>query len=442
MRIIHLGIGNFTRAHQAWYTEHAPDAAQWGIAAFTGRSAAVADQLRPQNGLYHLLVRDPDGDRTELIGSLSAVLPADDLAAWRTCFADPQVAIVTSTITEAGYLYGSDGHLRSDAPQLAADVQALRNDPASDVVTAPAKLVAGLLARRAAGSGPISFCPCDNVPGNGAMVETVVTETARQVDATLLDWMGDNVTFVTTMVDRITPRATDADVETVARLTGFADAAPVVTEPFTEWVLSGTFIAGRPGWDAVGAQFVDDIEPFETRKLRLLNGAHTLMAYAGPILGSETVREAITEPRLRDWVEQWWAEAKRSSPLPASELDAYTDALRARFENPQIRHLLAQIAADGSQKVAIRAVQVLTSERAAGRSGEAAARTIAAWVLHLRGHGAPISDAAADDLTPLVAGDLASSVINVLGWLGVHDEGAADVALQQAVVLEEAGGIR
>lgn len=433
VRIVHLGLGNFSRAHLAWYTCHAPDAAAWGIAAFTGRSRTLADQLGPQDGLFHLVVRDPAGDRIELVDSLSAVHPAGDHAAWLRYFADPAVAIVTSTITEAGY-HSEDGRLAASHPDVAADLDALRADPGAPVITAPARFVAGLLARRDAGAGAITFCPCDNMPHNGDVVLAVVRDAARAVDPTLLAWIDEHVTTVTTMVDRITPRPDPGLAEVVAAATGIEDAAPVETEPFSEWVLSGRFAAGHPDWAASGATFAGDIAPFEERKLRLLNGAHTLMAYAGPLVGCETVRDAITHPRVGAWVEDWWREARRSVPLPASDLDDYVAALRARFANPRIRHLLSQIAADGSQKLPIRILPVLRSERAAGRAGVASCRALAAWVLHLRGLGVPVQDAGVGGWDDLRGLPLPDATTYVLARLGVYDP---DVARLVATLAEE-----
>jgi len=428
VRIVHLGVGNFFRAHQAWYTEHASDADAWGIAAFTGRSATVAEQLEPAEGLYTLVTQAPAGNVFEVISSLSAVHPAADLPAWRGYFADPAVGIVTSTITEAGYLRAGHGADLAD-PALAAAIEALKADPAAAVSTAPAKFVAGLLARRAADAGPLTFVPCDNVPENGAMVRAVVESVAALVDRSLLDWMAGNVSYVTTMVDRITPRVTPETITEIAEKTGIDDPAAVVTEPFHEWVLSGEFAAGRPDWDAT---FVDEIAPFETRKLWLLNGSHTLMAYTAPILGLDTVRDGIEDETVHGWVEQWWDEAAAHLEVPAEDVVAYRAALLERYRNPQIRHLLAQIAADGSQKLAIRIVPVLNAEVAAGRTPAGACRAIAGWVQHLRGHGAPVTDSRADEVRPLVDGSLEDAVANVCSWLGVEDEAARDLILDQA----------
>lgn len=433
VRHVHLGVGNFFRAHAAWYTEHAPDADGWGIAAFTGRSPAVAEALAPQDGLYTLLIRGPEGNRPEVISSLSAVHAAEDLDALRHYFADPAVVIVTSTVTEAGYRRNASGGLDTTRPDVRDDIEALTADPASGTVTStPGKLVAGLLARRAAGVGHIALVPNDNVPDNGEMVSRVVCDLARLVDESLVDWIDEHVSFVTTMVDRITPRTTEADREEVLRQTGIDDPETVPTEPFTEWVLAGGFPAGRTGWDASGARFVDDVRPFEQRKLWLLNGSHSLMAYAGSILGHETVADAIADPEVLGWVEQWWDTAGAHLSLPEDDVAAYRQALLDRYRNGQIRHLLAQIAADGSQKIPIRAVPVVRAELDEGRVAEGGTRILAAWLAHLRGHGAPVNDAHADEVTPLGQGSPVEAVRRTLTWLGL-DPDAQDGRLAETV---------
>jgi fructuronate reductase len=263
------------------------------------------------------------------------------------------------------------------------------------VSSVPGRIFAGLAERRIYRGGPIAVVSCDNLPGNGAATARVVLDFAALVEPALVPWIRDHVSFVTTMVDRITPRTTAADVDTAASLAGFADAVPVVTEPFSEWVLSGVFPAGRPEWEAPGARFVADVHPHEQRKLLLLNGGHSLLAYAGSARGHQTIAEAVSDPVCRGWLDQWWDEAVRHVPLPASELAAYRVALLERFANPRIRHTLAQIAADGSQKVPIRVLPVLRAELAEGRIPPGAVRVLAAWIAHLRGAGAPVSDAGA-----------------------------------------------
>jgi fructuronate reductase len=435
--MVHLGLGNFFRAHAAWYTDQAPDAAEWGIAAFTGRSPATARSLAEQDGLYTLLVRAAEGPHAEVISSLSAVHASDDLDALRGYFARPEVSVVTLTVTEAGYRRDHTGALDVAADDVQADIAALAADPRRGVVTTtPGKLVAGLLARRAAGAGPIAIVPNDNVPDNGAMVARVVTDCAAAVDGSLPEWAAANVSFVTTMVDRITPRTTDDDLAAVAALTGVDDPQTVPTEPYTEWVLAGQFPGGRPSWEAPGARVVDDVVPFEQRKLWLLNGSHSLMAYAGSTLGHATVSDAIADATVRDWVEQWWDAAGRHLPLPHEDVTAYRKALAERFSNRSIRHLLAQIAADGSQKIPIRAVPVITAELSEGRVDPGATRLVAAWIAHLRGHGVPVSDAHAADVRALVEGPVEEATTRVLRWLGLQSEELHEVIERQVRELE------
>ncbi len=431
VRIVHLGLGNFFRAHQAWYTERASDAAEWGIAAFTGRSTELAEALTVQDGLYTLITRAAGGDSGQIMASVSKAHPGPDTDAWLGYLADPQVRIVTLTVTEAGYVRAAGGGLDAAHPDIQEDLAALRSDRTAPVRTTPARLVAGLAARRATKAGPLAVVSCDNVPENGAAAARMVSGFAALLDPALADWIAGTVSFVTTMVDRITPATTQEDVEAAASLTGRADAAPVVTEPFTEWVLSGTFPAGRPAWEDAGARFVDDITPFEERKLWLLNGAHSLLAYAGSARGHQTIAETVADPVCRDWMKQWWAEASTHLSLPEQDVAAYRDALMERFANPRIRHLLAQIAADGSQKLPIRVLPVLRRERAGGRLPLGASRVVAAWVNHLRGAGAPVTDGAAEQLMAMAAGSLDTAVSAVIGFL--DDDLAADAAVVAAV---------
>ena len=433
VRILHLGLGNFFRAHQAWYTAHAPDAADWGIAAFSGSRPDLPEALAAQDGLYTLVTRGADGDRSEVLAGLSAVHPGGDHGAWLGYWRLPALAVVTLTVTEAGYTRRADGGLDTDRPEVAADLAALRADPLAPVRTAVARLLAGLAARRAAGLGPVALVPCDNLPANGTVLAGLLREAAAQVGGEpFAEAVGSGAACVTTMVDRITPATTDADRADLAAAGGIADAAPVLTEPFSEWVLSGGFPAGRPDWERAGARLVDDVTPYEERKLWLLNGAHSLLAYAGSIRGHATVAEAVADPDCRRWTEQWWTEASPQLRLPAEESDAYRAALLERFGNPRIRHALAQIAADGSQKLPVRILPVLRRERAAGRMPEGAVRVLAAWLAHLRGFGAPVRDAGAEPLLPTARGPLPDAVRGVLAALDPALGG--DAALAAAVL--------
>ena len=417
VRLVHLGLGNFFRAHQAWYTEHAPDAPEWGIAAFSGRRAELADALTAQDGLYTLVTRAGGGDRFDVIASLSAAHPAAHHDAWLRSLASPDVRAVTLTVTEAGYLRAADGGLDRDRPAVRNDIDTLRSDPDAPVSTTPARLLAGLAARRRADAGPLTLVPCDNLPHNGAALTRVLEDIAELVDPSLGAWMRESVATVTTMVDRITPRTTPEDLRTVADATGIADTSAVVTEPFSEWVISGEFAAGRPRWEDAGATITDDVGPFEQRKLWLLNGGHSLLAYAGSARGHATVAEAVADATCEQWLQEWWSEASGHLSLPADDIAAYRAALLERFANPRMRHRLAQIAADGSQKLPVRILPVLRVERAAGRIPPAAVRVLAAWVCHLRGAGAPVDDARSADVVPLAEGALPEAVRRVLDAL-------------------------
>jgi fructuronate reductase len=433
--LVPLGLGNFYRAHQAWYTDRAPDADDWGYAAFTGRRVELADALNAQEGLYTVITRAADGDRFEMLSSISRAHAGADHEAWLGYLASPQVRAVTVTVTEAGYVRGPDGGLDRDRDEVKAEVEALRKDLGAVVRTAPARLVAGCAARRQGDWGPLTVVSCDNLPGNGAVVARVVRDLAELVDPGLADWIAGSVAYVTTMVDRITPRTTPEDVQTVAEATGLHDSSPVGTEPFSEWVLSGPFPGGRPGWDAAGATITDDIEPYEHRKLWLLNGGHSLLAYAGSILGHQTVADAVADETCRGWLEEWWSEASRYLSLPEADVAAYRGALLDRFTNPRMHHRLAQIAADGSQKLPVRILPTLRRERAAGRLPSGTVRVLAGWVCHLRGAGAPVSDARADQVVPLADGPLPQAVPRVLGAL---DPALADDGELVAAVVADA----
>ena len=345
VRIVHLGLGNFQRAHQAWYTEHAADRAEWGIAGFSVRSAGLADRLTAQDGLYSLVERGPETDAVSVIGSLVEA-HAGDSPRFIELMAAPATAVVTLTITESGYSF--DG----DTPPLAL-----------------ARLARGLEARRLAEAGPIALVSCDNLPSNAAVLRQALQRLDPDLD--------DTVSFVSTSVDRITPRLTSAELEGLRTASGWDDDAPVVTEPFSDWVLQGAFPGGRPQWETAGARFVDDVEPFERRKLWLLNGAHTILAASGPSRGHETVAAAFADPYCAALVTGFWDEAARHLTNAGLDIPAYLAQLRQRFANPRIAHRLTDIADQAPAKVRVRLLPVLQAERAAGRSGAATLASLA-----------------------------------------------------------------
>ncbi|MBD2763037.1 mannitol dehydrogenase family protein [Kocuria sp. cx-116] len=403
-RLVHIGLGAFHRAHQLWYTQHSEDDAahpQWGYASFSGRSADLAHALESQDGLYTLVERGPDSDEYEVISALVEARPAENVSRLWELLAARSTAVLTITVTEAAYNLGEGLAFDPAQSPVAADLEALTAafvDGAFDLAavgvpaTMAGKVVVGLAERRRQDAGGLAVVSCDNLSANDVAAHNAVQGLAAAVDPSLGAWVEDNVSFVATSIDRITPRSEDSVLEDVARETGYADRVPVVTEPFRSWVLQGEFPAGRPDWEKAGAEFVDDIEPFERRKLWLLNGSHSLMAYAGQLRGHATVADAIGDPVCRAWVNEFWDEASQHLTTPGLDVPGYREALLDRFSNPRIAHHLAQIAMDGSTKLQMRAVPVLKAERAAGRPGTAAARSMAAWITYLDGR-AEVSDA-------------------------------------------------
>ena len=406
VRHVHLGLGAFVRAHVGWYTDQAPDAADWGIAAFTGHSAALAEQLTAQDCLYTLVVRGPRADSFSVVSSLSRALRGTDGESWLRYLAAPETAIVTLTVTEAGYHRDASGALDLTDPAVRTDLfvwrQAARSGAPAGLRTAPARLAAGFAARRAADAGPVTLVSCDNLPSNSSAAARVSLEFAAAADPGVADWMSGNVHVVDTLVDRITPATTSSDESLVRRHTGRADASPVVTEPYAEWVLSDTFGTERPDWPSAGALLTSDVRPYEQRKLWLLNGAHSLVAYAAAGRGHETVAQAIADPVVLGWVREWWDEAAPYVPLPRAETDAYCNALLERWGNARMRHRLAQIAIGGLQKLPVRILPVMRAELAAGRVPPGAARVLGAWVAWLRGNGSSLAEPGVSELAAAI----------------------------------------
>ncbi|MFM6940349.1 MAG: mannitol dehydrogenase family protein [Rhodoluna sp.] len=362
-RIVHIGLGAFHRAHQAWFTAQVDTEKQWGIVAFTGRSANAAEELASQDGLFTLITRSEAGDEFQVIDSIVRAEDGKDTEAFTTAISNPKIAIVTLTITEAGYGMDASGHVDTVNPPAALH-----------------RLAVALETRRRLNGAPIAIVSCDNMPSNGALLKVAMGDLFGSFGAESVAWMNANVSFVSTSIDRITPKTTEADVATVLAETGWDDCSPVVTESFRDWVLEGEFPLGRPAWENAGARFVDHIEPFENRKLWLLNGSHSLLAYAGQLRGHETVAESIADDTCLEWVEEFWNEAVQHLPADGLDLPNYRAALLGRFRNAKIAHRLAQIAIDGSTKLRVRVAPVAKAELAEGRQAQGCARVISAWV--------------------------------------------------------------
>lgn len=355
-RIVHLGLGAFFRAHQAFYTQHASDADQWGIVAYTGRSSGQADLLNTQDCKYTLITRASAGDSFELIDSVVRAEPASNLEDLLQTLANPNIALVTLTITEAGY--------QPAEPELSQ--------------SALGRLLLGLRARYQNGAA-IALVPCDNLPANGSVLKTALLKLAEGQDQGFIDYLS-SLSYVTTSIDRITPRTTQSDLELVKSATGFNDQSPVVTEPFCDWVLEGDFPLGRPNWESAGAKFVSDIEPFENRKLWLLNGAHTLMALFGQLRGHQRVDQAVQDPEVLAEVNAFWDEAGNHLDEELLGIASYRAQLLERFRNPRIGYQLSQIAQDSLNKLSVRVAPVAMLELSQGRLPSAAVSAIASWI--------------------------------------------------------------
>ena len=392
--IVHLGLGAFHRGHQAVYTDAVMSRdSRWGICGVSLKTPRVIASLAPQDGLYSLLERGAAGTSVRVVGSVREMLfLGDERDRVLARLADPAVEIVSLTVTEKGYCHDpATGHINWQHPDIAHDVA----NPASPVSTIGV-LSAGLSARRAAGAGSITVLCCDNLPHNGRTVEGIVRAYAQAVDPSLTEWIGANATFPCTMVDRIVPATTDDDIAEASRLLGVADAAPVVAEPYTAWVIEDNFAGARPRWEDAGAQLVADVAPFETMKLRLLNGSHSTLAYLGYLAGYDFIWQASTDPDLATLIERLMTDEVMSTLTvpPGVDLGAYAAQIRARFLNPALPHRTKQIAMDGSQKLPQRLLAPVRERLARGESIAHLALAIAGWIRYASGtdeSGRPIA---------------------------------------------------
>ena len=385
--IVHLGIGAFHRAQTAVYSDDALalEHGDWGICGVSLRSADVRDKLVPQDGLYTAVEKSPTGIRRRVIGSVREVrFLGDERKEVHDRLLAPSTRIVSLTITEKGYCHDpATGELNFAHPDIVHDL-ADREHPASAV----GLIVAALDARRLSHRQPFTVLCCDNLPHNGALVGGLVQAFAEARDRPLARWMRDHVRFPSTMVDRIVPATTTADISDNDAALGLHDAAPVVHEPFKQWVIEDDFAAGRPAWEHAGAQLVDEVAPFEAMKLRLLNASHSAFAYLGYLAGYEFVYQVAARPEFAAYMRRLMAdEVSPTLKLPDGvDLPAYQTALLERFRNPALPHRTQQIAMDGSQKLPQRLLGTVRDNLAAGRSIELAALAVAGWMRYVSGH--------------------------------------------------------
>ncbi len=400
--VVHFGPGAFHRAHQAAAFDtllaHDP---RWGITGVGLHSQGVAQALGPQGGLYTLALLDAQ-TRYRVIGSIGQVLTGKAPQAILGAMAHADTRIISATVTEKGYCLGADGALETTHPAIAADLTGAGNDswvPQSFI----GWLVHGLGARRRAGLPGVTVLSCDNLTDNGRKLEAATLALAHAVDPQTAAWMADQVCFPNAMVDSITPATDDALRAQVAAATGLEDAWPIQREGFTQWVIEDRFAGERPALDLAGVTFAADVRPFEMAKLRLLNGAHSTLAYVGLGLGHETVAQAMQDVALARFVERLMREDIAPSVMapPGLDLSRYIADVLARFANPAIRHLLSQIAWDGSQKLPYRLLGTVREALQAGRPITRLAVPIAAWLRfleHAARSGTAITDPLAADL--------------------------------------------
>lgn len=406
--MVHLGLGAFARAHQAVYTQDVLAAdPSWGTVGVTQRSAEVVAQLRPQDGLYSVLVRTGDGPGVQVVTGVRDVLFArDEPDRLLDLLAAPQTRVVTLTVTEKGYRHDpATGRLRVGDPDVAADLAG------RSPVTVVGQLARGLQRRRAGSGAPVSLLSCDNLAGNGEVLRALVLEFCGRLDEGLAGWVAEAVAFPSSMVDRITPATTGADWAEAAALLGLTDEGVVVTEPFRQWVVQDAFAAGRPAWEDAGAVLTDDVAPYEALKLRLLNGSHSLLAYLGALAGHEHVADAAADPALAAAVRALMNELRPTLRVPDGfDVDGYTAALLARWDDPWIRHRLLQIAMDGTAKLPQRLLAPARELLAEGLEPRLVCLVVAAWMRFVSagqdeaGRPLPLDDPLADRLRAATAG--------------------------------------
>ncbi len=435
--IVHFGPGAFHRAHQAAYVDdllaHDP---RWGIAAVSLRSKQTVAALAEQDGLYTLAVRDV-ASSNRVIGAHRCFLGPDDAAATHALLCDPAVRLVTSTVTEKGYCLAGDGTLDLAHPDIVHDLAGTPT-PRSLI----GWLVAGLAARRVAGIAPFVPMPCDNLASNGAKLYAALVAFAGAQDAGLADWIADGVRVPSTMVDSITPASDAALYADVAATLGLEDRAAVQRESFVQWVIEDIDQPLGPDLAAVGATITRDVAGYEKAKLRILNGAHSTLAYVGLLRGAASVAEAMADTVLAGFVDAMIRDdiTPRLPLVAGFDLDAYRTAVLQRFRNPVIVHRLDQIAQDGSQKLPYRLGDTLVANRRAGRMPGGIVTAYAAWVAFLIRRtraGIPIVDPAGDRLASLASTGTPADIVARLidAAIGFPPEIRGDDAVHTAVTV-------
>ncbi len=380
--VVHLGPGVFHRAHQAAYADAVlgTGSRTGGIRAVSLRSPRVRDALAPQGFRYCLVEREPAGEEARVIRAIIDVVAVDgDAELALAALTDPGVTVVTITVTEHGYCtLGPGGGLDAARPEIQHDV-AHPHDPRS----LPGLLVEALARRRAVGTAPFTVVSCDNLPSNGTATRRVVTDLATHRGGDLSDWIAATVSFPNSMVDRMVPATTAADGDRLWTSSGVRDAWPVITEPFSQWVLEDAFPTGRPPWERVGVELVSDVAPYERAKLRILNAAHSALAYLGLLAGHTHIARAAADPALATFVAELLAHEVLPTLVapPGWDLSAYAAQVLDRFGNSALPYTTAKVAGDGSQKIPVRVLSTVADRLDAGADADRLARVVAAWIV-------------------------------------------------------------
>ena len=411
--VVHLSVGSFHRAHQAVYFEEIAARGlddRWGITGVGLHRREMKAALDAQDGLYTVVTRSPLGDEARIVGVITSYLFApEERAAVLDALADERTRLVTLTITAAGYKVHPDtGEFLSEDDLVVADL-ASPTEPG----TALGLLVEALDRRRRGGLPPFTVLSCDNMTDNGSVVGSSVVAFASLRDERLGRWIRDNVAFPSSMVDRITPGTTDADREMVERTFGIRDRWPVMTEPFSQWVVEDRFCQGRPPLDEVGVRFVDDVRPYAITKTRMLNASHSALGYLGSLAGYERIDEVMADPVFAGYIRCLMTE-EIAPLLPGTGMDlsVYAATLQRRFANPAVADRLSRLCRSGSTKVPAHLLSSVREALEAGRPHALLTLAVAGWCRYLRavdadGRPFPLDDANGDRLRALagVAGD-------------------------------------
>jgi fructuronate reductase len=381
----HIGVGAFHRCHQGDFTDDMLEARfdRWGVVGINLKPPRLADGLARQSGLYtRTLVSGGEAD-IRVVGCMRQTIDveAGDAGAAIAALADPDVSVVTLTITEKGYCHvPATGQIDTANQEVAADLR----EPGRPR-TALGLLAAGLDRRRTIGAAGLTLVSCDNIPANGRILANVLTEFALQRSPTLAGWIGDNVRFPSTMVDRIVPATSPADAALVVARCGVVDLAPVVGEPFRQWVIEDNFATRRPDWDAAGAEFAADVTPYELMKMRLLNATQSAFAYFGILSGKEHTVDAARDPVIGGVVRKMLvSESAATLPVvPGTSASVYIDQVLRRLDNTALRHRNHQVATDGSQKIVQRLLNPIRGRIGKSQSFELLAAVVAGWIAYL-----------------------------------------------------------